>query len=155
MVSMVGPMAHGGHGLRTGAGMEEGMGMMRGGALADENAPAFGRGMGMAAEERPVSAMVGQPQRGGHGDHGAGNGRGKKRVPGFPQDMMMVMDDEVAKPETHGMAKGWTGAVQGMMAIVRVLPPDRYDEVMKRVRDAASAPPSSPRPAAPVQGHRH
>jgi hypothetical protein len=154
MVSMVGPMAHGGHGLRTGAGMEEGMGMTRGGALSEENAPAFGRGMGMAAEERPVSAMVGQPPHGGHGDHGAGNGRRKKRVPGFPQDMMMVMDDEVAKPETHGMAKGWTGAVQGMMAVVRVLPPDRYDEVMKRVRDAASAPPS-PRPVAPTQGHRH
>jgi FtsP/CotA-like multicopper oxidase with cupredoxin domain len=156
MVSMVGPMAHGGHGVRTGAGMEEGMGMMRGSALSEENGPAFGRGMGMAATERPTSAMVGQQQH-GHGAHGAGNGRGNPRVPGFPQDMMMYMDDAVAKPETHGMAKGWTGAVQGMMAIVRVLPPEKYDEVMRRVREAAAAPPKPQRPAAapaPPE-HRH
>ncbi len=37
MVSMVGPMAHGGA-LQTGKGM--------GHALSDENAPGFGRGMG-------------------------------------------------------------------------------------------------------------
>jgi hypothetical protein len=161
MVSMVGPMAHAGHGLRTGAGMEEGMGMMRGSALSAENGPAFGRGMGMAAEERPVSAMVARQQAdgpGGHGAHGAhavGTGRSRKRVPGFPQDMMMYMDDAVAKPETHGLAKGWTGAVQGMMAIVRVLPPDRYDEVMRRIREAAAAPPT-PRPATPPPAeHRH
>jgi hypothetical protein len=69
--------------------------------------------------------------------------------------MMMYMDDAVAKPETHGLAKGWTGAVQGMMAIVRVLPPDRYDEVMRRIREAAAAPPT-PRPATPPPAeHRH
>jgi FtsP/CotA-like multicopper oxidase with cupredoxin domain len=160
MVSMVGPMAHAGHGVRTGAGMEEGMGMMRGGALAAENAPAFGRGMGMAAEERAVSPIVGQPlpsgQAQGHGAHRVGTGAApKKRVPGFPQDMMMVMDDEVAKPETYGLAKGWTGAVQGMMAIVRVLPPDKYDEVMRRVREGAAAPSMPTKPAAPAPGHRH
>jgi hypothetical protein len=55
------------------------------------------------------------------------------------------------------MAKGWTGAVQGMMAIVRVLPPEKYDEVMRRVREAAAAPPKPQRPAAapaPPE-HRH
>ena len=164
MVSMVGPMAHGGHGVRTGAGMEEGMGMVRGNALSPENGPAFGRGMGMAAEERPVSPMVGPRPNGaqapGHHGHGAPNGRGgQKRVPGFPQDMMMVMDDEVAKPETYGMAKNWTGAVQGMMAIVRVLPPDKYEDIMRRVREARSRP-STPGPARTptppaAPGHRH
>ena len=163
MVSMVGPMAHVGHGVRTGAGMEEGMGVMRGSALADENGPAFGRGMGMAAEERAVSTLVGQNRsnggaqgHGGHAQHGAKNG--KKRVPGFPQDMMMAMDDAVAKPETYGMAKGWSGAIQGMHTVVRVLPSDKYEEVMRRVREARSAPPTSKseRPAAPPpQGHRH
>jgi hypothetical protein len=47
--------------------------------------------------------------------------------------MMMPMDDEVAKPETYGLAKNWTGATQGMMTLVRVLPPDRYDDIMRRV----------------------
>ena len=163
MVSMVGPMAHGGHGVRTGASMEAGMGVMRGNALSTENGPAFGRGMGMAAEERSVSPLVGQkPIAAGaqdHGGHGAASGTaGQKRVPGFPQDMMMVMDDEVAKPETYGMAKGWTGAFQGMMAAVRVLPPEQYDDIMRRVREARSGPPASKpagAPARPAPEHRH
>ena len=154
MVSMVGPMAHSGHGVRTGAGMEEGMGMMRGHALSRENGPAFGRGMGMAAEERPTSALVAQQRTNGHGAHGGHAANGKKRVPGFPQDMMMVMDDAVAKPETYGMAKGWSGAIQGMHTVVRVLPPDKYEEIMRRIRDAASAPPTAA-PAAPAKGHQH
>jgi hypothetical protein len=87
--------------------------------------------MGMAERERATSSMVGQA--GGHGGHGAG-AEARKRVPGFPQDMFMPMDDAVAKPETAGMARGWSGAMQGMMTTVRVLPPDRYDEVMRRVR---------------------
>lgn len=156
MVSMVGPMAHVGHGVKTGAGMEEGMGVMRGNALADENGPAFGRGMGMAATERAVSGVVGQARQNGHGAHGAHGGQGKKRVPGFPQDMMMVMDDAVAKPETYGMAKGWSGAIQGMHTVVRVLPPDKYDDIVRRIREAAAAPPKpKTKPTAPAQGHKH
>jgi FtsP/CotA-like multicopper oxidase with cupredoxin domain len=154
MVSMVGPMAHGGHGVRTGAGMEEGMGVMRGHALSDENGPAFGRGMGMAAEERAVSGVVGQARQNGHGAH-AGHGKnGKKRVPGYPQDMMMVMDDAVAKPETYGMAKGWSGAIQGMHTVVRVLPPEKYEEIQRRIREAAAAPPKPKAAPAPAE-HKH
>ena len=162
MVSMVGPMAHAGHGTATGGGMEEGMGMIRqGNALSEDLGPKFGRGMGMAAEERRISNAV-QPQRapgGGHGGHGTqhgGAGQGpKKRVPGYPQDMSMPMDDAVAKPETYGMPKNWTGATQGMMTLVRVLPPDKYDEIIRRVK-AARATPSKPdaAPAAPPE-HRH
>ena len=139
MVSMVGPMAHAGHGLQTGGGMEEGMGMVRkGNALSEDLGPSFGRGMGMAERERQVSNIVGtQSGHGQHSQHGGAAGTGKqKRVPGFPQDMWMVMDDEVAKPETYGMASGWTGAMQGMMTTVRVLPPDKYDDIMRRVREA-------------------
>jgi hypothetical protein len=163
MVSMVGPIAHAGHGVRTGGGMEEGMGMIRqGNALSEDLGPKFGRGMGMAEEERRVSNIARpvamQNGRGGHGGHGGGTppgAGGQTRVPGFPQDMFMPMDDEVAKPETYGLAKNWTGATQGMMTLVRVLPPDRYDEIMQRVAEAKSAPPK-PKPAAPpARGHQH
>ena len=53
-------------------------------------------------------------------------------VPGFPQDafMEMGMDELVAKPETHGLAPNWSAGMMGMMTLVRVLPPERYDEIM-------------------------
>ena len=158
MVSMVGPMAHAGHGVRTGGGMEEGMGVIRQGhALSEDLGPKFGRGMGMAAEERSISNAVRPPVRvpqGAHTGHGSDSGA-KKRVPGFPQDMFMPMDEAVAKPETYGMAKNWTGATQGMMTLVRVLPPDKYDEIMRRVEAARSTPPPLKAVPAPPQGHRH
>jgi hypothetical protein len=116
--------------------------------------------MGMAEEERRVSniarTVAVQNERGGHAGHAAPAGAGSKpRVPGFPQDMSMPMDDEVAKPETFGLAKNWTGATQGMMTLVRVLPADRYEEIMRRVAEARSAPPK-PKPAAPpARGHQH
>jgi manganese oxidase len=160
MVSMVGPMAHAGLGTRTGGGMEAGMGMIRqGSALSEDLGPKFGRGMGMAAEERQISnavrsPMVAQGGHGAHGGHGTGNGS-KQRVPGFPQDMMMPMDEIVAKPETYGMAKHWTAATQGMMTIVRVLPPDKYDEVIRRVEAARDTPPKPKAAPAAPQGHKH
>lgn len=53
-------------------------------------------------------------------------------VPGFPQDafMEMPMDQAVAKPETHGLAPNWSAGMMGMMSLFRVLPPDRYDQIM-------------------------
>ncbi len=53
-------------------------------------------------------------------------------VPGFPQDafMEMGMDEAVAKPETYGLPRNWSANVMGMMALVRVLPPEKYDEIM-------------------------
>jgi hypothetical protein len=58
----------------------------------------------------------------------------KKRVPGYPQDMM-IMDDEVAKPEIWGLAPGWTASMMGMMTLVRVLPPDKYDKIMAMIKE--------------------
>jgi hypothetical protein len=58
----------------------------------------------------------------------------KKTVPGYPQDMMMIMDKEVAKPETYGLPPGWTASMMGMMTLVRVLPPQEYDEIQRRIR---------------------
>ncbi len=53
-------------------------------------------------------------------------------VPGFPQDafMEMGMDEAVAKPETYGLPRNWSANMMGMMTLVRVLPPDKYDEIM-------------------------
>jgi hypothetical protein len=72
---------------------------------------------------------------GGHAAHGmelppvAANA---ESVLGFPQDafMEMPMDQAVAKPETHGLAANWTAGMMGMMSLVRVLPPEKYDEIM-------------------------
>jgi FtsP/CotA-like multicopper oxidase with cupredoxin domain len=62
--------------------------------------------------------------------------------PGYPQDMFMVMDDLVAKPETHGMRRGWTAGTMGMMTVVRVLPPALFDEIQalksEQVKKAAA-----------------
>ncbi|MEJ7617892.1 MAG: copper oxidase [Pyrinomonadaceae bacterium] len=76
----------------------------------------------------------------------------RKRVPGYPQDMVMFMDKEVAKPETYGLPPGWTGSFMGMMTMVRVLPPDMYEEVTRRVREGITEPPKGQ----PIgQGHQH
>jgi hypothetical protein len=57
-------------------------------------------------------------------------------VPGFPQDAfmegpMMAMDQMVDKPENFGLRPGWSGFMAGMMTFVRVLPPDKYDQIME------------------------
>jgi manganese oxidase len=102
MVSMVEPMAHRGP-MQTGKGMEGGMGIMQGHALSEENAPGFGRGTGTTTAEKPVTSMVGPSPHTRYGGSGPHNGKG--RVPGFPQDMFMAMDEEVTKPETFGLPK--------------------------------------------------
>ena len=62
-------------------------------------------------------------------------------VPNFPQDAymegpMMNMDALVEKPENYGLRPDWTRYMQGMMTFLRVLPPDKYDEVVERMRQA-------------------
>jgi hypothetical protein len=144
MVSMVGPMAHAGHGLKTGMGMEEGMGIVRQGhALSEELGPGLGRGMGLAAQEQQVSNLVGQSEGRQHQHHEAGSEATQKRVPGFPQDMWMPMDDAVAKPETYGMAEGWSGAIQGMSTVVRVLRPEMYKKVKSLISAGQISPPKN------------
>jgi manganese oxidase len=49
--------------------------------------------------------------------------------PGYPQDMAMAMDERVAKPETYGLRKGWSGGTMGMMTIVRVVTPELFDKI--------------------------
>ena len=74
----------------------------------------------------------------------------RRRVPGYPQDMHMIMDEAVAKPETYGLAPGWSGAIVGMMTLVRVLPSDKYEEVMTKVREGRREKPPQAQPA-----HKH
>ncbi|MBO0724528.1 MAG: hypothetical protein J2P52_02925, partial [Blastocatellia bacterium] len=73
----------------------------------------------------------------------------KKKVPGYPQDMMMIVDDDVAKPETFGLAPGWTASMMGMMTLVRVLPEDKYNEIMARIKAGKIEKPQ------PSREHKH
>ena len=96
------------------------MGMLRQGhALAEEHGPSMGRAMGIGSDFENQTTHAPLP----------GAGTGSKLVPGYPQDMFMVMDDEVAKPETYGLRRTWSGGVMGMMTLVRVLEPPLYDKI--------------------------
>jgi FtsP/CotA-like multicopper oxidase with cupredoxin domain len=61
-------------------------------------------------------------------------------VPGYPQDdfmegPMMAMDQMVAKAQNAGLPTGWSGYMQGMMTLVRVLPPGPYDRMMRSLSE--------------------
>ncbi len=60
----------------------------------------------------------------------------KKKIPGYPQDMWMTMDAQYRKPETYGLGQGWTGAMMGMMTLIRVLPPDLFNKIQELKRNA-------------------
>jgi FtsP/CotA-like multicopper oxidase with cupredoxin domain/Cu/Ag efflux protein CusF len=162
MASMVGPVMSSGQGLRTGAGMAAGMGIVRqGNPLSEELGPSFGRGLGLAADvDRLTSHLVGQqptaPQ--GHDMSKMGgmtdpamdmypkDDPEKKKIPGYPQDMWMPADAMFQKPENDGLRKGWSGAMGGMMTLVRVLPPERYDQIMRLVQEKAQQSPGEKKP---------
>jgi hypothetical protein len=169
MVSMVGPIADMGHGMHTGMGMQEGMGIVReGSATSEKLGPGMGRGMGVTADrERATSNAVGPRQMPGHqmpaqqdmsghqmsGQQMPGDTemQAKKLVPGYPQDdmMMMSMDEAVAKPENNGLAPSWSAALQGMMSLIRVLPPDKYEQVMAAIKEGRTEKPGG------QQEHKH
>ena len=124
------------------------MGIVRqGNALSEDMAPKFGRGMGDSTEkDRNTSNLTGPSP---HLQQNALKETDKKRVPGYPQDMVMIMDKEVAKPHTYGLPPGWTASMMGMMTLVRVLPPAQYDEVVRRIREGIIEVPKA------VPGHKH
>jgi hypothetical protein len=158
MSSMAGPMTRRA-GMPAGAGTEQGMGIMSGGAAtAAENGPSMGRGMGVGSaltqlttngtmtpqspaqsSARSLPSQQPSPGMGGMQMGQADVSKDANSVPGFPQDAFMespamAMDAMVEKPETHGLRPGWSGYMQGMMTLIRVLPPDRYDEI-ERLRE--------------------
>ena len=137
-------MAHVGQGMHTGMGMEEGMGMLRQGhALAEETGPSLGRAIGGGADfDKATTTLPLQQQH----SMQPGMEHGKARmVPGYPQDMFMPMDEAVVKPETYGLRPTWSASVQGMMTLVRVLPPDLYE----KVRELQAQERSEPQPVMP------
>ena len=152
MSSTVGPMTRR-SGLVAGAGMEQGMGMPRGGnAMSEENGPSVGRGMGVgstleqATSNGPLSQQKARQQT-GMSQHISGMqmqmqmdkadvSQDANSVPGFPQDAfmegpVMTMDEMFDKPETFGLKPGWSGFMQGMMTLLRVLPADQYDHILE------------------------
>jgi manganese oxidase len=154
MSSMVGPMTVR-PGVPAGAGMEEGMGMLReGSATSDGNGPSLGRGMGVGStleqatsngplSQRDKGTMGRMEMAGTPGMQGmqmqvdkAQVSRDANSVPGFPQDAfmegpVMAMDEMYQKPENYGLRPGWSGFMGGMMTLVRVLPPDEYNHIME------------------------
>ena len=141
MSSMVGPMSRRG-GIPAGLDMERGMGMLRqGSATSEENGPSLGRGLGVGSTAEQTVAN--SPLTTGNAMQRQGMQMAKPEVskdansaPGFPQDAfmegpMMAMDQMVDKPENFGLRPGWSGFMAGMMTFVRVLPPDKYDQIME------------------------
>ena len=170
MSSVVGRMTRGSNGMPAGVGMEEGMGIMKqGNALSDDKGPSMGRGMGVGStmdkrnSNGPLSqqAMKDMPGMKQSKMQGVGQTEGDiapnaNLVPGFPQDVfmegrMMAMDKMVDKPENYGLRPGWSGFMQGMMTFVRVLPPDKYDQVKTRVQKNRGKQPN----AMPGMEHNH
>ena len=129
------------------------MGMLRqGSATSEENGPSLGRGLGVgstaeqAMSNSPLKAedpaqQQDMPNMPGMQPQGMQMGKpdvskDANSVPGFPQDAfmegpMMARDQMVDKPENFGLRPGWSGFMAGMMTFVRVLPPDKYDQIME------------------------
>jgi manganese oxidase len=139
--------------MPAGVSMENGGGMLNGEPgvpTGDDYGPSLGRGMGVGStNDQPTSngpvgkknaprgmpEMQGMQSRNESGDIAPN----ANSIPGFPQDAymegpMMAMDEMVVKPENYGLPAGWSGFMQGMMTLVRVLPPERYDEIMRRIQ---------------------
>ena len=137
MASMVGPLMMSHANLTTPGTMTAGMGIHAGGALGDASGPAFGRTINLGAEpERQMANMsIARSPQTAVTTPGAAPNAGQ--FPGYPQDMFMVMDEMVAKPETYGLRPGWSGGTMGMMTIVRVLQPDLFDKIQELKAEAA------------------
>ena len=136
-------------GQPAGVDMNTGMGMLQGtpGAPSGEDyGTSLGRGMGFGStadmattngplsQEKAMQAMPGMPDVGDIA-------KNANEMPGFPQDAYMegpamAMDQMVDKPENYGLRPGWSGFMMGMMTFLRVLPPDKYEEVMARMKQA-------------------
>ena len=131
MASMVGPLMMSHANMMRPGSMTSGMGIVEGRATGESVGGAFGRDINAGAGgDRPVpnlplggapAAMFMQP--------GSVDAPNQGMFPGYPQDMFMVMDDLVAKPETYGLRRGWSAGTMGMMTIVRVLQPDLFDKI--------------------------
>ena len=179
MTSMVGPMAgHSMGGMPAGQGMQNSLGMLslgRAEPMRRELGPALGRGTGeQTGSEREVGNGPHQAGQSGH-DHGMHDMKDhqamghdmmseadKRKVPGYPQDMMDMMgmysDEQLRKlnrPQTRGMRRGWYAGVEALHTVLRVLPDDLYEKVVSGKGDVmpgASVPGSD---AGGMHDHKH
>jgi manganese oxidase len=139
MTSMVGPIMMSHANMMRPGSMASGLGIVEGRATGEGPAPAFGRdiSIGAGGGEQPVPnlPLAPNPQASFLQPGRAEPNQGM--FPGYPQDMFMVMDDLVAKPETYGMRPGWTAGTMGMMTVVRVLQPDMFDRILELKAEAA------------------
>src|SRR5262245_5856402 len=133
MASMVGPLMMSHANAPRPATVEAGMGIHEGHALGAAAAPAFGRTVNVGAEtDRNVAnTPVTQLPETALAQAGLGAAPNAGMYPGYPQDMSMMLDDLVAKPETHGLRPGWSGGTMGMMTIIRILQPDLFDKIQE------------------------
>lgn len=85
-----------------------------------------------AAEQMESLMAQGQPMQ-MPPDQGKGIAPDASSVPGFPQDglMEMAMDRAVeGSPEFMELPPGWSTGMQGMMTLMRIMPPDQYDRYL-------------------------
>ncbi len=137
-----------------GASLGRGMGFGSDAGMTTTNGPLsdanFDASMsGMTREMKPGGIEMGPEQMRNMMSMDMGSMRQQKNdeapnannVPNFPQDAymegpMMQMDAQVMRPENYGLRPGWSRFMQGMMTFIRVLPPDKYDEVVARMKAA-------------------
>jgi manganese oxidase len=96
---------------------------------------------GMATTNGPLAAEKAMQGMAGMQMQPPDIGPNANTVPGFPQDAFMegpamAMDQRVDKPENFGLRPGWSGFMMGMMNFLRVLPPDQYDSMIARMKQA-------------------
>jgi manganese oxidase len=119
--------------------MQAGMVLHEGHALSSDALPAFGRSVNLGAQ--PVQTITNMPLTGSAPSATPEQVRDTLpnvgMFPGYPQDMLMVMDDAVAKPETHGLRAGWSAGTMGMMTVIRVVEPDLFESIQRLKADAA------------------
>ena len=124
--------------ISQGNGASLGRGMGVGSTLTEltSNGPTSQKGIGEAVRSMaPRQGMQMDPSKAQVSDRASS-------VPGFPQDAfmegpVMAMDAMFQKPETDGLPPGWSGFMQGMMTLVRVLPPDQYNRIAElRARES-------------------
>ena len=90
-----------------------------------------------------------------------GHSGGRGMVPGFPQDMFGMNEyteaqvKKLNRPETRGMRRDWFKGVEGLMTVVRVLPPDLYDKVVSGKGDVAPGASVPGGGAGGMSGHEH
>jgi manganese oxidase len=130
---MVGPIMMSHANMMRPGSMTSGLGIIEGQAMGDAAGGAFGRDISIGAggdravPNVPLAGIASTPFM----QSGPAIAPNQGMFPGSPQDMFMVMDDLVAKPETYGLRRGWSGGTMGMMTIVRVLQPEMFDKIQQ------------------------